>query len=110
MIGEAADGVAALQMAAELQPDLILLDIELPKLNGIEAAQQISTKVPRAKIVFLTSHCSQELVNIAIANGGMGYVVKWNADCDLPLAIKAATEGKWFVSSRLPDYDSSDPI
>jgi len=61
VIGEAADGVAALQLIAELEPDLILLDISLPRLNGLEVALQVGAMAPRSKILFLSSHCSQEL-------------------------------------------------
>lgn len=107
VIGEAADGVAALRMVAELEPDLILLDIGMPRLNGIEVAQQIGAM--RFKIVFLTSHSSQELALLAMATGAIAYVVKWDADRDLPRAIRAAMEGKRFVSNRLSGYGLSRP-
>lgn len=109
VVGEAGDGVAALQMAAELQPDLILLDIGLPRLNGIEVARQMDAMVQRSKILFLSSHCSHDLTRMAMAVGAMAYVAKWDADRDLPRAIRAVMEGKWFVSHRLSGYELSDP-
>jgi len=105
VIGEAGDGVTALQMAAEMQPDLILLDINLPRLNGIDVAQQIGATVQRSKILFLSSHCSQELVRAAMATGAMAYVVKWDADRDLLRAIITVMEGKSYVSNRLSGYE-----
>jgi len=109
VIGEAGDGLDALQMAAEMQPDLILLDISLPRLNGIDVAQQIGAIVQRSKILFLSSHCSQELARAAMATGAMAYVVKWDADRDLLRAIITVMEGKWFVSNRLSGYELPDP-
>jgi DNA-binding NarL/FixJ family response regulator len=110
LIGEAADGVAALQNAAELQPDLILLDIALPRLNGIDVAQQLGTMVPPSKILFLTSHCAPDIIRMAFAAGAMGYVVKWDANRDLLPAMKAVMAGQQFVSKRLSGYELSDPI
>ena len=109
VIGEAGDGLTALQMAAELQPDLILLDIGLPRLNGIGVAQQMGAMLQRSKILFLSSQYSHELARAAMATGAMAYVVKWDADRDLPCAIRTVMEGKWFVSNRLSGYELSDP-
>jgi DNA-binding NarL/FixJ family response regulator len=109
VIGEAADGAAALRMVAELEPDLILLDIGMPTLNGIEVAQQVGTMVQRSKILFLSSHCSQDLARLAMATGAMAYVVKWDAGRDLPRAIRAVMENKWFVSNRLSGYGLPGP-
>ena len=99
--GEAADGVAALQTAQELQPDLVLLDIDLPKLSGIEVAQQLGAMVPPPKIIFLISDCASEASRAALAFGALGCVVKWHADRDLLPAMNAVVAGKQFVSERL---------
>jgi len=109
VVGEAVDGVAALQEAEELQPDLVLLDIGLPKLNGIEVAQQLSAIVPSSRVLFLTSHCTPHIVRTALAVGALGYLIKWDADRNLLQAMKAVMAGKQFVSERVSGYASYDP-
>src|SRR5215469_99037 len=79
IIGEAADGMQAVQQAQQLQPDLIVLDVGLPTLNGIEAARQIRTLSPSSKVLLLTENRSSEIVEEAIRAGGIGYVVKSDA-------------------------------
>ena len=101
IIGEAGDGDTALRMATELRPDLILLDIGLPRLNGIEVAKQLATAIPSCRIVFVTSNCALDVVQKAFDLGAMAYVVKWNADRDLLPAIRQAIEGRRFISERI---------
>ena len=101
VICEVPDGLEAVDKIRELKPDLILLDIGLPGLNGIEVARQISALVPRPKIVFLTQEASVEVAQEALRVGGIGYVVKSRAAGDLLVAIEAALEGKKFVSAGL---------
>jgi DNA-binding NarL/FixJ family response regulator len=101
IIGEASDGLEAVHMAEHLQPDLVLLDIGLPKLNGLEAAHRIQAVAPTAKILFVSENRSRDIVEAALANGGRGYVVKAEAGSDLLRAIKAVLEGKRFVSASL---------
>ena len=101
IVGVASDGVEAVQKAEELQPDLILLDIGLPKLNGIEAARQIRTLVPTSKILFSSVSSYQTAVQAAFGAGGCGYLVKSDAAADLLPAIKAVAQGEQFVSSSL---------
>jgi DNA-binding NarL/FixJ family response regulator len=98
ILGEASDGLEAVQKAEELQPDLILLDIGLPKLNGIEAAHRISQLVPRAKILFVSHDNDAELVAGALGNGAKGYVQKQNANKELLPAIEAVLGGGRFIS------------
>src|SRR6266403_1640610 len=76
VIGEVSDGLEAVQKCVELQPDLILLDISLPSLNGIKAARQIRRLVPESKVIFLTQESSVDVVQEALSLGAQGYVVK----------------------------------
>lgn len=99
VIGEAATGMGAIEAARTLQPHLVLLDIGLPDISGLEAARFIRQVAPDSKILFLTDHRSREVVNTALSLGASGFVAKQNAVTDLPLAAQAALEGKQFVSN-----------
>lgn len=90
IIGEAADGLEAVQKTVELKPDLILMDIGLPSLNGIEAARQIRKLVPQSKIIFLSQESSSEVMQEALSLGARGYVVKIKATSELMTVIDAA--------------------
>ena len=104
VIGEVSDGLKAVERAHELQPDLILLDIGLPRLNGIEAAARIKEVSPTSKILFVSENRSHELAQEALRNGAGGYVVKSDAWHELLPAIKAVLEGKRFISTRLAGH------
>jgi two-component system, NarL family, response regulator NreC len=99
VIGEASDGLQAVQRAHELQPDLILLDLSLPKLNGMEAGRRIRKISPHSKILFLSQEPDPEIVQSALRLGA-GYLLKSDAK-DLPAAVQAVLEGGKFVSDRL---------
>ena len=101
VIGEAADGSIAVLKAEQLRPDLILLDIGLPGLNGIQAARQIRERSPRSKILFVTENNSSETAKLAFRSGGHGYVVKSRAGSELFPAIKAVLRGELFASASL---------
>ena len=97
IVGSALDGLDAIQKAVDLRPDLVLLDIHLPKLNGIEAARQIRELVPRARILFLSSNTHQDVVEAALNAGGLGYIPKWKiAECLLP-GMQSVLEGQPFI-------------
>jgi DNA-binding NarL/FixJ family response regulator len=104
IIGEVSDGIEAVRKAEELQPDLILLDVGLPMLNGIEAARQIRKRAPESKILFLSQESSADVVEEALSLGALGYVVKAHVGSDLLAAVDAVIMGKQFVST-LPNYD-----
>ena len=99
VVGEASDGLETLQKAVELRPDLILLDIGLPSLNGIEVARQMRSLVPESKIIFLTQESSADVVQEALGLGARGYVVKIKARVDLFAAVEAVLLGLTFVSN-----------
>jgi DNA-binding NarL/FixJ family response regulator len=99
IVGESWDGIEAVQKAEELQPDLILLDIGLPFLNGIEAARQIRKLSPQPKILFVSQESFADVIEEAMNSGAMGYVVKAHAASDLLAAVEAVCEGRTFVSN-----------
>jgi DNA-binding NarL/FixJ family response regulator len=101
VVCEVSDGQAAVLKARELKPDLILLDIGLPMLNGIAAARQIRKLCPESKIIFVTQEFSDEIVQEALKLGARGYVAKTKAGSDLLPAVEAVLEGRKFVSCAL---------
>jgi DNA-binding NarL/FixJ family response regulator len=103
IICEVSDGVEAVQKAKELHPDLILLDIGLPKLNGIEAARQIRRSTPKSKILFLSQESAAAVVREALRFGA-GFVVKADAGRELLSAVKAVILGEPFLSSALTGH------
>jgi DNA-binding NarL/FixJ family response regulator len=109
VISEASDGLEAVQKAEELTPDLILLDISLPKLSGIEAARQIRKVAPNSKILFVSTYASWEIAEGALDTGATGYVVKEDAGNELAKAVEAVFQGKRYISSRLKGCTSADP-
>ena len=100
VIGEASDGLEAVKKAEELQPDLILLDLGLPKLNGMEAARRIRQLAPNSKILIVSQDASVEVVLGAMRLGVRGYLCKSDAD-ELSIGVEALVNGAQFVSSRL---------
>jgi DNA-binding NarL/FixJ family response regulator len=99
IVCEASDGLEAVQKAAELKPDLILLDIGVPLLNGMEAARQIRSLAPKSRILFLSQESSADVVQEALNLGAMGYVVKAHVGSDLLAAVDAVILGNRFVST-----------
>lgn len=105
IVCEASDGLEAVQEAGKLQPDLIVLDISLPKLNGIEAAPSIRKLAPKSKILFISENHSSDIAAAALSAGGHGYVVKSNCLSELLIAVEAVLQGKQFVSSTFAGCD-----
>ena len=101
VIGEASDGLEAVRKAEEMQPDLILLDLGLPGLNGLEAARRIRKLSPESKILFVTQESSADVMQEALSLGALGYVVKAYAGRDLLAAVEAVCQGRQFVGRSL---------
>jgi DNA-binding NarL/FixJ family response regulator len=101
IVEEVSDGLEAVQKAQKLQPGLILLDVGLPTLNGIEAARQISKLSPKSKILFVSQESSVDVVQEALRVGALGYVVKTHAGIELLAAVEAVCQGRRFVSAGL---------
>jgi len=104
VIAEVSDGSEAVQKVADLKPDLIVLDIGLPKLNGIEAARGMRHLSPTSTIVFLSLNNDPDVVRAALSTGALGYVHKTDAHRDLLPAIEAVLQGRQFVSSSIKGY------
>ncbi len=103
IIGEVSDGLNAVMKAEELKPDLILLDISLPTLNGVEAAIRIRETAPMTKIVFISAYEDSDALATVLSNGAEGYVLKWEVTRELLPAIEAAVCGRKFVTAALTD-------
>jgi DNA-binding NarL/FixJ family response regulator len=101
IIGAVFDGLEAVQQTQELQPDLILLDIGLPTINGLEASRRIRKCAPQSKILFVSENRSPDIAEEALGTGAGGYLVKSDAASELLPAIKAVLEGKRFISASL---------
>ena len=110
VIAEASDGLEAVQKAEDLKPDLILLDIGLPQLNGIEAARQIRKRSPNSKIIFLSQNSDPDIVRAALSTGALGYVHKTDASRELLLSMDGVLRGEQFISSSLKGYQFTDPL
>ena len=105
VICEVSDGLKAVQKAQDLKPDLILLAIALPTLDGFAAARQIRRLAPESKIIFVSVDSSPELLQEALNVGASGYVLKTRAGSDLLPAVDAVLEGNQFVSPGLSGHD-----
>ncbi len=101
VVGEVANGRAAVASAAELKPDLVVLDLTMPELNGLEAARRILLADPGARILILTAHESEQLVREVLSVGARGYVLKSDAGRVLVVALQALLEGSSFFTSSV---------
>jgi CheY-like chemotaxis protein len=101
VVCEVSDGLEAVRIAEELQPDLVVLDIGLPGINGLEAARRIRRSCPDSKILFLSMETDVNVVQEALRVGALGYVEKTRVVMDLPAAVEAVCQGRQFVSNGL---------
>ncbi len=107
VIGEAADGLEAVDKADRLHPDVMVLDVTMPKMNGLEACRQIRQKAPGLEILFVTQHDSPQMMREALEAGARGYVVKSNAARDLLEAVEAVSQHRVFTALNRRDSVNS---
>jgi DNA-binding NarL/FixJ family response regulator len=101
VLADAADGRETVRLVEELNPDVVVMDVAMPNLNGIEAARQISSKLPQVAVVFLSMHSDEGYVLKALKAGARAYLLKDSAEQDLINAVKAVSEGKAFFSPAI---------
>jgi DNA-binding NarL/FixJ family response regulator len=101
VVGEAANGRQALRLVKELQPDLVLLDITMPELNGLDAAEHIKQSAAKAKVIILSMHSNEEFVAQALKAGACGYLLKEAATDELELAVKVVARGQFYLSPSI---------
>ena len=101
VVGAVRDGQEMLEAESRFNPDVVVLDISMPIVNGIEAANRLKERASRAKVVFLTVHDEPAFLKAALAAGGTGYVIKSRLASDLRLAVREAAAGRQFISPSL---------
>jgi len=101
VVGEAANGRDAVKRAAELRPDIVILDVSMPELDGLDASRQIREQTPESELLIFTYHDSPEMVRHALEAGARGYVLKSDASSDLLSGVDTVRQHKFFVSSAL---------
>ena len=104
VIGEASDGAEALEKAKDLSPDVMVLDVTMPRMNGLEACRLLRRQSPALEILFVTQHDSPQMMREALEAGARGYVVKSNAARDLLAAVEAVSQHKVFTALNERSY------
>ena len=102
LVGAVGDGRALIKAVEQLRPDVVLLDISMPLLNGIDAARQIKKIAPETKLIFLTMHADRDYVLEALRAGASGYLLKWSAEGELIEAIDSVLRGNRYLTRALP--------
>lgn len=110
VVGEASDGLALLALVEELQPQLVLMDIAMPGLNGLEATARLVRARPDARVLILSMHQSEEYVRQALRNGAVGYMLKDAAPLELDLALRAVLRGETYLSPAVSRGVVSDYV
>jgi DNA-binding NarL/FixJ family response regulator len=109
LVGTARNGRELLKLAEQTRPDVVLLDIAMPLLNGIDAARQIKKLLPATKLIFLTMHADRDYVIEAFRAGASGYLVKWSAEDEVAVAIRSVLSGRRYITSVLPQEIGTIP-
>ncbi len=110
VVGEAGDGSQALALVQELRPDIVLMDLSLPGVGGIEATRQVRERFPETRVVVLSMHESEEYVYRALRAGASAYVVKQSTSTELALALRAVAAGSTFLSPAISDILIGDYV
>lgn len=110
VVGEAKDGQEALALARSLHPDVMVLDITMPQLDGLETLAEINTLVPRPQVVILSMHADPGMIRQALRAGALGYVVKQSVADELLAAVRAAHNGSMFLSAGVASVIASDVL
>jgi DNA-binding NarL/FixJ family response regulator len=110
VVGEASDGRSAVRMAAELTPDIVIMDIAMPNLNGIQATAQLVKSNPRTAVIILSMHSDETYITRALSAGARGYLLKDNAEVDLIRAVQVVAQGKPFFSPAIANTLLEDYI
>lgn len=108
IVGEATDGLKAIQLAEKLRPCVVVLDISLPGINGVEACRWIGKVTPDTRIVCFSEYCDEEIVRGALNAGAMAYVAKSDAASELVAAIQAVARGERYLSRRVSELQTAD--
>jgi len=103
-VGEVADGLEAVQMVERLQPDVLLVDVMMPGLSGLEATRQVRERFPKTQVVVLSMHSNEAYVLQALRNGALAYVLKDSNSADLVKAVREAAAGQRYLSPPLSDH------
>ena len=103
VVGDAADGRQAVRLAQQLSPDVVVMDIAMPELNGIEAAQQIHDTCPTAQVVILSIHSTTEHISRALQAGAQGYLLKEMAGVEVAEAVRAVHAGRRYLSNKIAE-------
>ena len=103
VVGEGVDGIEAIRLVERHQPDVLVLDMMMPGLNGLDVTREVCARFPRTRAVVLSMHADEGYVLEALRNGAMGYVLKGAASSELVQAVRAAAEGRRFLSDSLSD-------
>lgn len=103
VIGEASDGLTAIELIARLQPDVAIIDVQLPDLNGLEVARRVCDQAPQTKVIMLSMYPDEPYVLEALRHGAVGYVLKGAATTDLIQAVHVAVQGRRFLSTPLTE-------
>ena len=110
IVGEAGDGISAVRMARDLKPDLVLMDIAMPDLNGIEATRRIMIESPGVKVIALSMHADKRFVRGMFMAGATGYVLKGSAFEEVATAIRTVAAGRIYISPKITDQVLGDYI
>lgn len=101
VVGEAADGREALRLIKDLQPDIVILDVSMPELNGLDTAERARQVSPETKVIILSMHGIEEYVALALKAGAAGYLLKDAAKAELEMAVKAVAQGQFYLSPAI---------